>query len=100
MTENKTPLSRLIVSEAIETYGPINRASMAKEIGVTPSGLYYNFTGKRRWFVDTWLKTMSCLGKVQIEGEKIVIETPLAYLLKDEATQFSRTSFRSDILEK
>lgn len=89
-----------IMDEALEDYGPLNRAKVAEGVGVTSPGLYYNFIGKRRWFVDTWLYALACLGRVKVRGDHIIVKTPLAQDLAPRIRALSSQSYSVDTAEK
>lgn len=48
-------------------------SQLAKKIGVSPTGLWYCMTARRKWKADMWLKALAALGVVKIYQNKITI---------------------------
>lgn len=58
---------------------PINIAAVSRAIGTTPTCIFYNTEGMRKWSAENWLKTMACLGSLEISknGKEIIIKSDL-----------------------
>ncbi len=55
----------------------LNISALAKEIGMSHTNLYFYFTGQRKWNLESWLETLSALGRVSVSENRLKLDIPI-----------------------
>jgi hypothetical protein len=87
----QTNESHKIFEEALESYRQdkyFHTTEMSKDLGIPLTSLNYNMSGKRKWNADKWLLVMLYLGAAEVRGEKLIINTKFAKVLKDRVKKY------------
>jgi len=70
--------SHKIVHEALGTAEVTNVQRIADSCNTSYTGLWYALKGRRKWNAEVWLRTLASLGALEIDGDKMIINTSFA----------------------